>query len=133
MPPQKPRLLLADDNEDVLAETRDLLGTDFEVVGTASDGAALISAALELKPDVVVTDARMPIMNGIEASREILRRELCGVIVLLTVYGDPELVRTAFSAGIRAYVLKIHAGEELIGAVHEALRGRTFVSRDIAI
>jgi DNA-binding NarL/FixJ family response regulator len=131
MPLRKPRLLLADDHADILLETRALLATEFEVVGTAGDGIALISAALQLKPDVVVTDAMMPRLNGIEASREILRRQLCGAIVLLTVYGDPELVKTALNAGIRGYVLKVNAGDELIPAIHEVLRGGTFVSPNV--
>jgi DNA-binding NarL/FixJ family response regulator len=131
MPLRKPRLLLADDHDDILLETRALLAADFEVVGTACDGLALISAALELKPDVIVTDAMMPRLNGIDASREILRRQLCNAIVLLTVYGDPELVKTALDAGIRGYVLKVNAGDELIPAIHEALRGGTFVSPNI--
>jgi DNA-binding NarL/FixJ family response regulator len=131
MPLRKPRLLLADDHADILLETRALLATEFEVVGTAGDGIALISAALQLKPDVVVTDAMMPRLNGIEASREILRRQLCTAIVLLTVYGDPELVKTALDAGIRGYVLKVNAGDELISAVHEVLRGGTFVSPNV--
>ena len=129
----KPRLLLADDHQEVLAETRDLLATHFEVVGTAYDGIALISAAFELRPDVIVTDARMPHLNGIEASREILRQQLCKVIVLLTIHRDLELVKIALDTGIRACVLKVNAGEELIRAVHAALRGETFVSPDISV
>lgn len=132
MASRKPRLLLADDHEGVLRETHDLLKSEFNVVGTARNGNALIDAAAKLKPDVVVTDIAMPHLNGIDASREILRRKLCGVIVLLTVSADAPVVKTALEAGIRAYVLKLNAGEELIPAIRAALQGDTFVSSGIA-
>jgi DNA-binding NarL/FixJ family response regulator len=122
------RILLADDHEDVLRETEKFLASDFDVVGTASDGASLIAAVLDLKPDVVVTDFIMPGMNGIDCGREILHRRLCGTIVLLTMYNDSELAKTALATGIRAYVLKTNAGEQLIPAIRTALQGMTFVS-----
>ncbi|MFZ0590572.1 MAG: response regulator transcription factor [Bryobacteraceae bacterium] len=129
---KKPRLLLADDHQGILHETRDLLRSKFDVVGTATDGIALVEAAAKLRPDAVVTDIAMPRLNGIDASREILGRGLCGVVVLLTVSAEAPVVKAALEAGIRAYVLKLNAGEELIPAICVALQGGTFVSAGIA-
>jgi DNA-binding NarL/FixJ family response regulator len=129
MPPTRPRLLLADDHQELLREVEQLMAGEFEVVGTVSDGAALVSAAGALKPDVVVTDIRMPKLSGIEASTTILQRRDCKAVVILTMYDDAYLVKNALDAGIGGYVLKMAAGEELIAAVHEALRGGVFVSK----
>jgi DNA-binding NarL/FixJ family response regulator len=131
MPAPKPRLILADDYSDLLVEIINLLSKDFAVVATAHDGVELVAAAAKYEPDVVVTDAAMPRLSGLEASREILRRKLCPAIVLLTVHNERELIDAAIQAGIRGYVLKVNAGEDLALAVHEALLGRVFISRNI--
>jgi DNA-binding NarL/FixJ family response regulator len=89
---------------------------------------ALLAAGLELTPDAVVTDIKMPRIGGIEASRELLIREAVRAVVLLTVHSDPELIKSALDAGIRGYVLKVNAGEELIPAIYEVLRGGVFIS-----
>jgi DNA-binding NarL/FixJ family response regulator len=128
MPGIKPRLLLADDHEDVLREVGVLLTHDFELIGVARDGLELLEIAASLNPDVVITDFKMPKMSGIEAGRRLLERGLCRAVVLLTVYGDPQLVRGAQEAGILGYVLKEKAAEDLIPAVFSALDGRAFVS-----
>lgn len=107
---------------------RDLLATDFEVVGTVSDGLTLVSAASELRPDVVVTDFAMPGLNGIDAAQEILRQGSCGAVVLFTAYSDPQVVEVAIRAGIAAYVLKSSGGEDLIPAIYSALEGGPFFS-----
>lgn len=127
----KPRLLLADDHRDILEEVSNLLIREFDVIGTVHDGISLIKAAQDLAPDIVVTDIKMPRLSGIEASRRILDLHLCKAVIALTVYKDPQLVRTAFEAGICGYVLKESAGEELIRAVRSALQGRVFVSEGI--
>ena len=127
------RLLLADDHRELLSDIQQLLASDFDVVGTASDGLALVSMAQAVKPDVVVTDLRMPRLNGIEAGRSILQQQLCKAAVLLTAYHDPYLVRTALDAGIRGYVLKATAWEELLPAIYEALEGRVFISASIRL
>jgi DNA-binding NarL/FixJ family response regulator len=129
--PEKPRLLLADDHPDILEEIGNLLKRDFDVIGTVRDGISLIEAAQELAPDVVVTDIKMPMLSGIEAGRRILDLQLSKAVIALTMYKDPQLVRTAFDAGICGYVLKESAGEELIRAVNSALQGRAFVSEGI--
>jgi DNA-binding NarL/FixJ family response regulator len=124
----RPRLLLADDHEDLLHEVTALLRGEFEVVGVARDGAALMDIAAHLNPDVVVTDFRMPGLTGIDVGGRLLERGLCKAVVLLTIYGDQQLLDSALRAGIRGFVLKVKAGEDLIPAIHSALRGETYVS-----
>ena len=123
------RLLLADDHEDLLQEVTLLLEAEFEVIGVARDGPTLIDSAIHLSPDVVVTDFKMPGgLSGIDASSVLLERGLCKAVVLLTMYADRELVDGALQAGIRGFVLKVRAGEDLIPAIHSALRGETYIS-----
>ncbi|MBV9498203.1 MAG: response regulator transcription factor [Acidobacteriaceae bacterium] len=128
---KKIRLLLADDHPDILEEIGNLLMREFDVIGTVRDGISLIQAARDLGPDVVVTDIKMPMLSGIEASRRILDLRLCKAVIASTMYKDAQLVSTAMNAGISAYVLKESAGEELIPAVTAVLRGRVFVSKGI--
>lgn len=128
MPAQRPRLLIADDHEEFLEEVSRLLAGDFDLVGVARDGVELVERARKLKPDAVVTDFKMPRLTGIAAGRQLLESRVCLSIVLLTMYRDPQLVRDALDAGIRGYVLKEKAGEDLIPALQHALTGETFVS-----
>src|SRR5690242_16628846 len=117
------RLVLADDKEDLLNEIRRLLEPDFDILRTVNHGAALVQVVAELRPDVVVSDVRMPVLGGIEAGSQILRDRLCSAVIMLTMYDEPHLVTKALQAGIRGYVLKVDAGEELIPAVHEVCGG----------
>ena len=128
----KLRVLVAEDNSSVLQETRNLLCQEFNLVATAENGLRLIAAAEEFQPDIVVTDINMPELNGIEAGRRILALGCCKNIVALSVSNRPEIVRLAFEAGIRGYVLKEDAGEELISAIYAAARGKVFLSSRIA-
>jgi DNA-binding NarL/FixJ family response regulator len=128
----KVRLLVADDHEESLSELVKLLAGEFEIAGVARDGATLLELAGNLKPDVIVTDLQMPKLNGIKATRELLQRQLCTAVVIVTVDGDPQLTRAALDVGVRGYVLKVKAGEDLIPAVYSALEGKTFVSPIIA-
>jgi DNA-binding NarL/FixJ family response regulator len=131
MPVTRARLLLADDHRELLRDIQQLLASDFDVVGRASDGLALVGMAQALKPDVVVTDLRMPKLNGIEAGRRILQQQLCKAVILLTEHHDPYLVRRALDAGIRGYVPKATASEELLPAIYRVLEGRVFISASI--
>ena len=124
----RPRLLLADDHEDLLREVTALLDREFEVIGVARDGTALMNIAAHLIPDVVITDFRMPGLSGIDAGGRLLEQGLCKAVVLLTMYADQQLVDGALQAGIRGFVLKVKAGEDLIPAIYSALRGETYVS-----
>jgi DNA-binding NarL/FixJ family response regulator len=125
------RLILADDHPDVRQEIRQLLDSEFDVLRAVGDGAALVAAALELRPDVVISDIQMPQLDGIEAGSDVLGRGLCQAIVVLSMYPDRHLVQTAMEAGILAYVLKLDAGEELIPAVHAVLRGERYLSSGV--
>jgi DNA-binding NarL/FixJ family response regulator len=124
----KERVLLADDHEWMLQEMEDLLATDFDVVGKVRNGVAMVEAASRLLPDLIVTDLAMPGLTGIEASREALRTRPGVPIVLLTMHEEKQFVEDALKAGIRGYVHKLAAGEDLILAIHCALKGEIFVS-----
>ena len=126
-----PRLVLADDHPDVLDEIRDLLASEFDVLRTVNEGVALIEATAELRPDAVISDIRMPGLGGIEAGRQILQRGLCRAVVVLTMYRERHLVSKALQAGIRGYVLKVDASDELIPAVYAVLSGGSYVSRGV--
>ena len=126
-----PRVALADDHMDVLEEIRSLLEPEFQVVCSANEGSALVQAVRESRPDGVVADIHMPGLSGIEAGKEIVRRGLCNSVVMLTMHNDPDLIQAARSAGIRGYVLKEDAGEELIPALRAVLAGGRYVSRRV--
>jgi DNA-binding NarL/FixJ family response regulator len=112
----------------MLREIEHLLTADFEIAGKATNGIEMVAEAARLRPDLIVTDLNMPGLSGMEASRAALRDCPGMPIVLLTSYGDRYLVQEALKIGIRAYVLKPSACDELIPAAHGALRGETFVS-----
>jgi len=124
------RVLLVDDHAEVLLRIKSLLSSDFDVVGTASDGAGMVTAAAKLNPDVIVADITMPGLNGLEASREVLKRRPELPIIMLTMHREPGLVREALDAGVRGYIHKLRAGEELVPAILGAVQGQTFVSPD---
>ena len=127
-PSVRMRVLLADDNEEMLNDVEELLTSDFEIVGKATDGVSAVEAAIRLMPDLIVTDLAMPGLSGIEASRKMLTTHPDIPIVLLTLHNDARLVEQALSVGIRGYVHKLTAAEDLIPALYCALRGQTFVS-----
>ena len=125
------RLVLADDHPDVRQEISRLLDSEFEVLSAVGEGAALIAAVEELKADAVISVFQMPKLDGIEAGSEVLGRGLCEAVVVLSMYPDRHLVQTALEAGIRGYVLKLDAGQELIPAVYAALRGERYLSSGV--
>jgi two-component system invasion response regulator UvrY len=111
-----------------MREIENLLASDFDIVGRATNGIDLVEEAARLLPDLIVTDLQMPGINGLEASRAALEQRPGLPILLLTSHGDRHLVEEALVAGIRGYVLKFAADEELIPAAYGALKGETFVS-----
>jgi DNA-binding NarL/FixJ family response regulator len=124
---QRVRVLVADDHPAVAEGLRAVLEPEFDVIATVGDGNALIAAAA-LTPEVIVTDIAMPGLDGIAAAGEILRRHPGARIVFVTVHNDAELVKKGLATGALGYVLKLTAGEELVPAVHAALRGQQYVS-----
>lgn len=124
----KPRILLADDHKIVLEGLRSLLAADFEVAGAAGDGRELLALAELLDPDVIVADISMPLLNGMEAARQLREAGSRAKIVFLTMHPEPSYLVRAIEAGANGYVLKHAASEELVQAIREALVGRVFVS-----
>jgi DNA-binding NarL/FixJ family response regulator len=128
----KVRILLADDHPHFPELEERLLQPEFEVVGKVRDGRALVEDAMLLKPDLIVTDVSMPVLNGIEAA-DLLRQSGCkSRIIFLTVHSDPDFVRRCLSTGAFGYVVKSRMATELLPAVREALEGSIFVSRHLS-
>ncbi len=122
------RVLLADDHTLLLDAFAKLLEAECDVVGTVADGRALLAAAEELKPDVVVLDIAMPLLNGLDAGRQ-LKKALPDVkLIFLTMNQDPAIATEAFRAGASGYLLKTSAGSELIKAIEEVTSGRSYVT-----
>ena len=128
----KARILLADDHRIVIEGLKKLLEPEYDVVGTVEDGRALIAAVAELQPDVVVADISMPHLNGIEAVRQIKEKSPRIKVVMLTMHHDAQSAVRAFEAGASGFVLKASASNELITAIGEAMRGKTYVTPLIA-
>lgn len=105
-----------------------LLESEFEVIGKVANGQALFEEAMRLKPDVIVTDISMPILNGIEAADRLRESGCNSRIVFLTVHADTDFVRRCLSAGAFGYVAKSRIASELVLAIREALAGNIFVS-----
>lgn len=129
---KRARVLLADDHTIVAEGLASLLEDDFDLIGQVRDGRALVEAARKLRPDVIVSDISMPLLNGLDAVRQIRRAGLPSKLVILTMHADIHLATEAVRAGATGYVLKQSAGEELITAIREVLKGRTYITPLIA-
>ncbi len=126
----RPRVILADDHPALLEATIALLKPHFEIVGTATDGASLVSEALRLSPDVIVTDITMPVMSGIDAAhqlQELQASAFSAKIVFLTVHSEAQFVKACLEEGALGYVLKAHMRTHLIPAIQAALAGQTYI------
>src|SRR6185295_18371412 len=129
---RRPTLLLADDHPMMLTGLRVLLAPVFEVIGTATDGHALLEAVERRRPDLVIADVSMPGLNGIEATRR-LQTSAPGVrVLILSIHTDPAYVQAAFAAGACGYLTKSSPPEEIERAVREVLAGRFYVSSEVA-
>ena len=125
---RRPRVLLADDHALLLAAVEKLLADEFNIVGRVADGRALVAAAEKLRPDVIVLDIAMPLLNGLEAARR-LKQVLQNVkLVFLTMHEDPDLAAEAFRAGASAYLSKRSVPTELSTAIREVMQGRSYVT-----
>src|SRR5262245_60641013 len=123
-----PRVLLADDHAILLGAFEKLLATECDIVGQVSDGRALVAAAEELKPDLVILDIAMPLLNGLEAARQIKQRVRGVKLVFLTMNEDADLAAEAFRIGASGYLLKRSAASELLTAIREVTQGRSYVT-----
>jgi DNA-binding NarL/FixJ family response regulator len=122
------KVLLADDHAAVAEGIAALLKDLFKIVGIVYDGRALLAAANELQPDVILTDITMPLLNGVNAIRQIITARPRSKIIVLTMHADPELAVQAFRAGASGYLLKTSPGDEIIAAIREVMQGRAYLS-----
>jgi len=124
----KTRVLLGDDHAFILDGIRAVLQVQYEVVGQAQDGRALVDAAERLKPDVVVLDISMPLLNGFEAAHQIKKSRPQVKLIFLSQHLNPAYLRQALKVGASGYVLKSGATGELQQAISEVLRGRIYIT-----
>jgi DNA-binding NarL/FixJ family response regulator len=124
----RPRLLLADDHTLLLDGIRMLLEPEYELVGCVEDGQALLAAAMESKPDVILLDISMPILNGIDAAHQLRKLLPSAKLIFVTMHADADFVTEAFRAGAAGYLLKRSAASELLTAIREVLKGNHYVS-----
>ena len=125
---RKPRVLLADDHALVLEGFQRIIEAECELVGAVEDGRALLVEASKLKPDIILLDISMPLLNGIEAARQLKKSQPDVKLIFLTMHGDAAYVTEAFRAGASGYVLKRSPASELLHAVRQVARGRFYVS-----
>lgn len=121
------RLLLADDHALILEGFRNVLEPNHTVVGMVTDGRALVEAALSLEPDLVILDITMPLLNGIDAAREIKKHLPKMKLLFVTMHASPAYLQAALGAGATGYVLKSSAREEILVAVEKVLKGEFFI------
>ena len=121
------RVLLADDHPMVLEGVAKILEDEFDIVGKVEDGRALVAAAQELNPDIIVTDMTMPLLHGLEACRQ-LKRLVDSKVIFLTMHADVAYAKEAFQAGASGYLLKRNAASELIDAIHTVIKCQTYVT-----
>jgi DNA-binding NarL/FixJ family response regulator len=125
-------VLLADDHAIVAEGLASLLHGEFALVGTVADGAQLVETARRLRPDLIVTDLAMPGLNGLDALRQLKADGLAARVVVLTMHADAHVAAEVLRAGASGFVVKHAAGQELIAALHAVLRGRRYVTPDLA-
>jgi DNA-binding NarL/FixJ family response regulator len=128
----KVRILLADDHAEFSSAVQSLLEQDFDVIGKVADGEALVAAAMQLHPDVIVTDISMPNLNGIEAAQKLRQLGVAAKIVFLTMHQGHDFVDACLHAGASGYILKTGLAE-LVPALHRVIAGRTFVATPDAL
>jgi DNA-binding NarL/FixJ family response regulator len=124
----RPRVVLADDHTMLVEAFETLLAPSCEIVGTVGDGRTLVAAVRDLKPDVVVLDISMPLMNGLTAARKIREFDSNVKLVFVTMSEDPDLAAEAFHSGASAYLLKRSAASELLAAIQQVMLRRSYVT-----
>jgi DNA-binding NarL/FixJ family response regulator len=122
------RVLLADDHEAMLDRVAKLVGTDCDVVGAVSNGQQALKATQDPKPDVLVLDISMPVLNGIETAHRLRETGVEARIIFLTVHDDLDYIREALEAGALGYVIKPRIASDLVAAIQEVYAGRPFLS-----
>ncbi len=128
---KKPRLLMADDHSIMLAGLRKLVEGTCEVVGAVEDGRALVEAAEQLRPDLILVDISMPLLNGMDAARQIKKSVPDAKLIFLTMHASPVFATEALQAGASGYLLKQSAASELPHAIKTVLKGQTYLTPTI--
>lgn len=123
--------MLADDHTILVEAFRKLLEPQYDIVGTVSDGRALLDIAPQLRPDAVIVDIGMPLMNGLEAGLRLKELMPSVKLIFLTMNEDPDLAMEAMRGGASGYLLKSSAAEELLRAIQMALKGKPYVTAQI--
>jgi DNA-binding NarL/FixJ family response regulator len=121
------RILLADDHAAMLEEIEKLLQPDYNIIGTVEDGAALVEAGQRLKPDLIISDISMPVMNGFEAAAKLRAAGVTAKLIFLTVQSAAPYVKKARALGAHGYVLKAYTNECLPAAVSAVLAGEPYI------
>jgi len=122
------KIVVVDDNPAFLSQVVSLLETEFDVVATAENGLLALESIRRYMPDVVVADLGMPVINGVELTRELKKVASRPVVVICSVENDQEIVEAARQAGALGYVFKSHMTRDLIKAVKLAAQGKSFIS-----
>jgi len=128
----KVRILLADDHNMVAEGLRAFLEPEFELVGIVEDGHELLDKAKQVNPDVIIADITMPSLNGIDAVEQLKKTGSQAKVIFLTMHHDAMYANRAFEAGASGFILKHSAPDELLTAIREVLKGRTYVTPLIA-
>jgi DNA-binding NarL/FixJ family response regulator len=129
---KRTRILLADDHPLTLEGLRAFLEPHIESVGTVSDGRALVATALRLKPDLIILDITMPLLNGIDAAIQIKKSLPAAKLLFVTMHDNPAYLEAALNAGATGYVLKSAAREELLDAIRSVLDGNIYVTPSLS-
>ena len=132
MQSNRPHIVIADDHTFMADACKKLLEPKYDVVATVGDGRALVRIAATLKPQVIIIDIGMPLLNGLDAGHQVKQLLPSVKLVFLTMNTDPVLAAEAFRRGASAYLLKTCGASELIAAVREVLKGMSYVSPAIA-
>lgn len=127
-PRHRTRLLIADDHTLVAEACKSFLEPEFEVAAIVNDGRALLQAAADIKPDIVIVDIAMPLLNGLDAGEQVKQILPTVKLVYLTMNMNPEIAAEAFRRGAAAYLPKSTAAKELVTAIREVRRGKSYLS-----
>lgn len=124
----RPRVLMADDHSLVLAGLRKLVEEEIEVLGSVEDGRALVEEAQKLRPDIILLDISMPLLNGLDAARQLRKLVPESKLVFLTMHATPTYAMEAFKAGASGYLIKRSAASELKQAIQAVMRGQHYLT-----
>jgi DNA-binding NarL/FixJ family response regulator len=130
--PVRSRILIADDHKLVAELFGHLLGDEFDVVGTVADGCAMVSAAVDLKPDLILVDIGMPVLNGLDAGRKVKQLVPAIKLIYLTATSDINVAAEVFDFGASGYLLKTCLASEIMLAIREVLQGKTYLAKSMS-